>query len=87
VVEVPARIVGTEGDDVIRGTDGPDVIAGLGGNDRFWGLGGGDLICGVGDAFFGDPGGHDICNGQQDFDQSATCEENHQMEGSLGGGG
>ena len=44
--EIPATIVGTEGDDVLRGTPGQDVIAGLGGNDRIYGLGGDDLICG-----------------------------------------
>ena len=45
--EIPATIVGTEGNDVIRGTDGPDVIAGLGGDDRIWGLGNDDVIAEV----------------------------------------
>jgi len=54
-------------------------------NDTLLGGKGDDQL--FGDAFFGDPGGHDICNGQQGFDLSATCEENHQMEGDLGGGG
>jgi len=36
-----------------------------------------------GDAFFGDPGAFDVCNGQQGFDLSATCEVNNQMEGDL----
>ena len=36
-----------------------------------------------GDAFFDDPGAFDVCNGQQGFDLSATCEVNNQMEGDL----
>src|SRR3954453_3517631 len=43
---LPATVVGTDGNDVIRGTEGPDVIVGGGGNDGIWGLGGYDAICG-----------------------------------------
>lgn len=42
---VPATIVGTVGDDVIRGTSRRDVIAALGGDDVVRGLGGNDMIC------------------------------------------
>ena len=43
---LPATIVGTQGDDIIRGTRGADVIVGLGGNDRIRGGRGADVICG-----------------------------------------
>jgi Ca2+-binding RTX toxin-like protein len=41
-----AKIVGTEGADVIHGTPGRDVIWGGGGDDAIFGLLGNDLICG-----------------------------------------
>jgi Ca2+-binding RTX toxin-like protein len=41
-----AKIVGTEGDDVIHGTPGRDVIWGGGGDDAIFGSLGNDLICG-----------------------------------------
>jgi Ca2+-binding RTX toxin-like protein len=41
-----AKIVGTEGDDVIHGTSGRDVIWGGGGDDEIFGSLGNDLICG-----------------------------------------
>jgi Ca2+-binding RTX toxin-like protein len=41
-----AKIVGTEGDDVLRGTPGRDVIWGGGGNDTILGSLGNDLLCG-----------------------------------------
>ena len=44
--EVPATIVGTEGNDVLRGTNGRDVIAGLGGNDVILARDGDDVVCG-----------------------------------------
>ncbi|WP_434111253.1 FG-GAP-like repeat-containing protein [Methylocaldum sp. GT1TLB] len=43
---VPATIIGTPGNDVLRGTPGNDVIVGLAGHDVIDGLGGDDLICG-----------------------------------------
>ena len=43
---VPATIVGTDGNDILRGTSGRDVIVGLAGHDTITGLGGNDLICG-----------------------------------------
>ena len=57
------------------------------GNDVLLGGKGDDML--FGDAFFGDPGGFDVCNGQQGFDLSAACEVSNQMEGvlDLGGGG
>jgi RTX calcium-binding nonapeptide repeat (4 copies) len=44
--DIPATIVGTEGNDVRSGTPGKDVIVGLGGNDKLSGLAGNDVICG-----------------------------------------
>jgi Ca2+-binding RTX toxin-like protein len=41
-----AKIVGSEGDDVIHGTPGRDVIWGGGGDDEIFGSLGNDLICG-----------------------------------------
>ena len=43
---VPATIVGTPGNDILRGTPGDDVIVGLAGNDVIDGRGGDDRICG-----------------------------------------
>ena len=42
----PARIVGTEGDDVLPGTPDDDVIVGRRGDDLILGLGGHDVMCG-----------------------------------------
>jgi Ca2+-binding RTX toxin-like protein len=41
-----AKIIGTEGDDVLRGTPGRDVIWGGGGDDTILGSLGNDLLCG-----------------------------------------
>jgi Ca2+-binding RTX toxin-like protein len=43
---VPATIVGTPGNDILRATPGDDVIVGLAGNDVIDGRGGDDRICG-----------------------------------------
>ena len=43
---LPATIVGSPGDDVLRGTDDRDIIFGGGGDDVIYGLDGADLICG-----------------------------------------
>jgi hypothetical protein len=37
----------------------------------------------IGDAFFGDTSGLDICIGQEGFDLSAACEANISVEGDL----
>lgn len=44
--DLPATIVGTEGDDVLFGTPGPDVIVGGDGNDVIRARGGDDFVCG-----------------------------------------
>ena len=55
---MPATIIGTPGDDVLKGTESDDVIIGLAGNDRLVGLGGNDTICGKDgdDILVGGPG-------------------------------
>ena len=57
---IPATIVGSQGDDVLRGTPGDDVIVALGGDDIVNGNGGDDIICGN--------GGDDILFGGLGFD-------------------
>ena len=64
-----------------NGGDGNDNLTGNFGNDTLLGGKGDDTL--FGDAFFDDPGAFDVCNGQQGFDLSATCEVNNQMEGPL----
>ena len=68
---IPATVVGTGGDDVLRGTDGDDVIWSGPGDDWVAGRGGDDTIClGLGDDYargglgddrvWGGPGGDEI---------------------------
>ncbi len=76
-------LFGGPGHDVVHGGDGDDFLVGNFGNDVLLGGKGDDQL--FGDAFFGDPGAFDVCNGQQGFDRSATCEVNNQMEGDLTG--
>ncbi len=75
--DLPATIVGTNGNDVIRGTEGPDVIVALGGNDRIFGLGGGDTIC-------GGPG-NDRIKGQKGNDYIIGGSGNDIIFGNAGG--
>jgi len=59
-----AKIVGTEGDDVLRGTSGRDVIWGGGGGDTILGSLGNDLLCGGGGADLVHGGrGNDLADG------------------------
>jgi Ca2+-binding RTX toxin-like protein len=59
-----AKIVGTDGDDLLRGTPGRDVIWGAGGNDTILGSLGNDLICGGPGADFIHGGrGNDLLDG------------------------
>jgi len=55
---MPATIIGTSGDDLLKGTESDDVIIGLAGDDRLVGLGGNDTICGKDgdDILVGGPG-------------------------------
>jgi Ca2+-binding RTX toxin-like protein len=66
-----AKIVGTEGNDVIRGTPGRDVIWGGGGDDVIYGSLGNDLICGGpgSDTIHGGRGNDEVDGGAGDFDR------------------
>ncbi len=66
---VPATIIGTPQDNVLRGTSGPDVIVGREGNDVIMALDGDDLVCGGkgNDRIFGG-GGFDVLYGAQGND-------------------
>lgn len=74
-------LAGEGGDDTVKAGEGSDFATGQLGNDTLLGGKGDDTL--FGDAFFGDPGAFDVCNGQQGFDLSATSEVNNQMEGDL----
>ena len=82
---MPATIVGTEGDDMLRGTPGNDVILGLGGNDRIYGLDGNDILCGGdgNDLILGGPG-HDRVLGERGMDRLYGGRGNDQMRGGAG---
>jgi Ca2+-binding RTX toxin-like protein len=59
-----AKIVGTEGNDVLRGTPGRDVIWGGGGDDEILGSLGNDLLCGgLGDDLIHGGRGNDTADG------------------------
>ena len=75
--DLPATIVGTTGNDVLRGTDGPDVIVALGGNDTIFGGGGGDTICGG--------LGNDTIRGQQGNDYIIGGSGSDLIFGNAGG--
>jgi hypothetical protein len=92
---VPATIVGTVGNNILRGTGGRDVIAGLGGNDRITGGGGNDLICGgdgrdlidggTGDDYLiGDAGNDSIKGGSSGRDSIFGGTGNDQLFGLSG---
>ncbi len=91
---VPATIVGTADDDVLRGTERADVIVGLGGDDRIYGYNGADLICGGdgrdrilggkrGDRIDGGPGG-DRLNGNTGDDVILGGAGNDRILGGAG---
>ena len=82
-IEVPrchgrqAKIVGTEGPDVIRGTPGRDVIWGGGGDDKIYGSLGNDLIC-------GGPGADIIHGGRGNDLVDGGAGDGDQVNGDLG---
>jgi len=71
-----AKIVGTEGDDVLRGTPGRDVIWGGGGDDEILGSLGNDLLC-------GGPG-DDLIHGGRGNDEVDGGAGTDQVVGDLG---
>jgi Ca2+-binding RTX toxin-like protein len=72
-----AKIVGTEGNDVIHGTPGRDVIWGGGGNDVIFGELGNDLIC-------GGPGSDIIHGGRGNDLVDGGAGADDQVNGDLG---
>ncbi|MFT7475541.1 MAG: hypothetical protein ACI81L_002480 [Verrucomicrobiales bacterium] len=91
---VPATIVGTSGDDVLRGTERRDVIFAAQGNDIVSGLGGNDLICGGfgndiidagtgNDIIFAGPG-HDTVRGRDGADVINGGHGHDDLEGNSG---
>ena len=91
---VPATLVGTRNDDVIRGTEGRDVIFSGQGDDTIAGLGGNDLICsGFGDdlvlggdgndTIFGGPG-RDSLRGGKGADVINAGHGHDDVEGNQG---
>ncbi|MGH8496401.1 MAG: hypothetical protein ACREVN_09730 [Gammaproteobacteria bacterium] len=82
---LPATVVGTPGDDVIRGTSAPDVIHGLGGDDTISGLGGNDTVCGGrGRNFIEGNAGHDRLFGGIDMDVIRGGSGNDELFGRRG---
>jgi len=72
-----AKILGTEGDDVIHGTPARDVIWGGGGDDVIYGSLGNDLIC-------GGPGADQIHGGRGNDDVFGGAGDGDQVNGDLG---
>jgi len=72
-----AKIVGTEGPDVIHGTPGRDVIWGGGGDDTIYGSLGNDLIC-------GGPGSDLIHGGRGNDLVDGGAGDGDQVNGDLG---
>jgi Ca2+-binding RTX toxin-like protein len=72
-----AKIVGTDGNDVIHGTPGRDVIWGGKGDDVIYGSLGNDLIC-------GGPGADQIHGGRGNDKVDGGAGEGDQVNGDLG---
>ncbi len=72
-----AKIVGTEGDDLLRGTPGRDVIWGGGGDDTILGSLGNDLLC-------GGPGADLIHGGRGNDTADGGAGDDDRVIGDLG---
>jgi Ca2+-binding RTX toxin-like protein len=72
-----AKIVGTDGNDVIRGTPGRDVIWAGNGDDAIYGSLGNDLIC-------GGPGADLIHGGRGNDEVDGGAGDGDQVNGDLG---
>jgi Ca2+-binding RTX toxin-like protein len=72
-----AKIVGTEGDDLLRGTPGRDVIWGAGGDDTILGSLGNDLLC-------GGPGADLIHGGRGNDTADGGAGDDDRVIGDLG---
>ncbi len=82
-----AKIVGTDGDDVLHGTPGRDVIWGGKGDDTIYGSLGNDLICGgPGDDLVHGGRGNDTVDGGQGTDRVIGDLGDDKVMGGAGAG-
>ncbi len=82
-----AKIVGTDGNDVIHGTPGRDVIWGGGGDDQIFGSLGNDLICGgPGDDLIHGGRGNDEVDGGAGTDEVIGDLGDDKVMGGTGDG-
>jgi Ca2+-binding RTX toxin-like protein len=81
-----AKIVGTDGNDVLRGTPKRDVIFGAGGDDMVYGSLGNDLLCGGlgADVIHGGRGNDEVDGGPGPYDRAIGDLGDDKV---LGGGG
>jgi Ca2+-binding RTX toxin-like protein len=81
-----AKIVGTDGNDVLRGTPKRDVIFGGGGDDMIYGSLGNDLLCGGlgADVIHGGRGNDEVDGGPGPYDRAIGDLGDDKV---LGGGG
>lgn len=80
--DLPATIIGTNGNDWLSGTGGVDVIVGLDGDDYIEGFGGDDVLCGNDgdDEIWGD-GGNDWISGGNGEDRILGNGGNDEIHG------
>jgi Ca2+-binding RTX toxin-like protein len=83
-----AKILGTEGDDLIRGTPGRDVIWGGKGDDTILGSLGNDLLCGGpgSDLIHGGRGNDEVDGGAGDADRAIGDLGDDKVMGGAGAG-
>jgi len=82
-----AKIVGTEGDDVLRGTSSRDVIWGGGGDDTIVGSLGNDLLCGgLGADLIHGGRGNDVADGAAGADRVIGDLGDDKLLGGMGAG-
>jgi Ca2+-binding RTX toxin-like protein len=94
VIETPichgrqAKILGTDGDDVIQGTPGRDVIWGGRGDDTIYGSLGNDLLCGGpgADLIHGGRGNDEVDGGAGDGDRAIGDLGDDKVLGGAGAG-
>jgi len=83
-----AKIIGTDGNDIIRGTPGRDVIWGGKGDDTIYGSLGNDLICGGpgADLIHGGRGNDEVDGGAGDGDRAIGDLGDDKVLGGAGAG-
>jgi Ca2+-binding RTX toxin-like protein len=83
-----AKIVGTDGNDILHGTPGRDVIWGGKGDDKIYGSLGNDLLCGGpgADLIHGGRGNDEVDGGAGDGDQAIGDLGDDKVMGGAGDG-